>query len=431
MEEIAAKTQDLKNPTDQLLVAYTLFGKQGASLVSSLRDGPDAMREMAEFAENVGMNLSQAQAEQVGASGDAYARLTMVATGAWRQIAAEAAPVLTVVYESITESVAQFSGFLKYLPDIIDNTVYFAGVMYDVYELGTLVQTTLHNIVTMNWSDVGKDIQSAFTFDTGAANVARIQSARDDAAAEADRKKKGLGDGESIIAQLEREKEIKQEALQLEKDRASEAKAAEQADARRRENEEEAIRSKFDAVRQEMAIQQQLASMSASEAAKREDEIRNRYALHAELSKQGMTDFSVIDRLTQQTESIRKNNEERNRLFEEADQIKRDQDPTIALRETLIDINKMVAQGMLTQQQAQQASLQAGEKVFKDNKDGKFGAVSAQEGSVEAYKLLLQRDNEQKEIRDEARQQTILQERMADLLEQANSKPTVQLARAR
>ena len=65
------------------------------------------------------------------------------------------------------------------------------------------------------------------------------------------------------------------------------------------------------------------------------------------------------------------------------------------------------------------------------NQPGKFGAASAQEGSVEAYKLLLQRDNEQKEIAAEAKQQTILQQRMADLLEQANMKPTVQLARAR
>jgi hypothetical protein len=65
------------------------------------------------------------------------------------------------------------------------------------------------------------------------------------------------------------------------------------------------------------------------------------------------------------------------------------------------------------------------------NQPGKFGAASAQEGSVEAYKLLLQRDNEQKEIAAEAKQQTILQQRMADLLEQANMKPTVKLARAR
>jgi colicin import membrane protein len=65
------------------------------------------------------------------------------------------------------------------------------------------------------------------------------------------------------------------------------------------------------------------------------------------------------------------------------------------------------------------------------NQPGKTGAVSAQEGSVEAYKLLLQRDNEQKQIAEEAKQQTILQQRMADLLEQANAMPKVTLSRAR
>ena len=128
LEEISAKTRDLKNPTDQLVLAYELFGKQGAALVTSLREGPDAMRSMADFADKVGMNLTQAQAEGVGAANDAWGRLEMVATGAWRQISAEAAPVLEVIYNAIADGTSEFSVYLDYLPAIVDSTAATNGV---------------------------------------------------------------------------------------------------------------------------------------------------------------------------------------------------------------------------------------------------------------------------------------------------------------
>jgi hypothetical protein len=94
-----------------------------------------------------------------------------------------------------------------------------------------------------------------------------------------------------------------------------------------------------------------------------------------------------------------------------------------------LEFNRLDKQ--LTQQRDLERQMEKLKAESNQKSDNKFGAVSAQEGSVEAYKLLLQRDNEQKQIAEEAKQQTILQQRMADLLEQANMKPTIQLTRAR
>lgn len=389
MEEIAAKTQLMQNPTDQLILAYELFGKQGAALVSSLRDGPGALKEMADWADRTGMNLSNAQAEQVGAANDAYGRLEMIATGAWRQIAAEASPVLQVIYEQISEGVISFSGYLKYLPDIIDNGAYFAGVMYDVYELSNLVQTTLYNIVTLNWSEVGKDIESAFTFDTGFKNIEKIQKARDEAAEAAKKKEANLTENESQFAAYEAQKQAAKEAAEAQKQAAKEQKQIEDEKRRAAQQAEAAVKKRFDAVRQEIEIQKILGTMSAKQAQEREQEVRERVQLHAELREHGMFNFSQIDALTNAANEMRKQNELRQQLQSKADDINKQFNPAIQLRETMAELDQLFQRGMIDRATYIRAAHDAGKKDMPEYK----GAVSVQAKSVEAYKLLLDREN--------------------------------------
>jgi hypothetical protein len=185
LEQIMEKTRELKNPTDQLMVAYTLFGKQGAALVSSLRDGPEELQRMATWADQVGLNLTEAQAAGVGAANDAWEEMQMITTGMYRQIAAELAPVLQVVAEYVMSGSGAFSSMKDFIPPIVDGTAYFAGSLYDAYEAADLTRKMLHNIITLNFSQIGTDIEKAVDFGTGARNVAAIQKARDEAAAKA------------------------------------------------------------------------------------------------------------------------------------------------------------------------------------------------------------------------------------------------------
>jgi hypothetical protein len=388
MEEIAAKTQALQSPTDQLLLAYELFGKQGAAIVSSLRDGPGAMQEMAAYADRVGMNLSQAQAEQVGAANDAWDRMGMVATGAWRQIAAEASPVLTVIYESIAEGTSQFSVYLQYLPAIIDGGAMFAGTLADVYELASLVQTTLHNITTLNWTEVGKDIESAFTFDRGAKNVAAIQKARDEAAEQARNKDKFRTESESVFAEAERKKELAKEQAEIEKKAAADLQRAQEDRYKAARQAEANVAKKFEDLREELEIQKILASMSAEQAAKEEDAIRTRMSLHKDLAKEGMSDFSKIDAIANQTAALKQSNADRQKATEISKEFAMPQNRLI---EKMRELESMRQRGLINEETFRKASLKA-ESETRDEK-GLRGAVSAQAGSVEAYKLLLDREN--------------------------------------
>jgi hypothetical protein len=316
IKEISAATKDL-SPSDQMIVAYETFGKSGVAMVNALREGPDALDEMQRRVDELGSNLSDSQVAQIGAAQDAWDDLSQVGTGFWRSIAAESAPVIQLFAEWATDTSLSMGGWKDNLEFAADTTVYFAGVLWDVYEVTSLIYKDMYNIATLNFSKVGEGAAEAFDFSTGAKNVEAIYQKRLEA------EEKAAKDAAERKANATLESEI--EAYE----------------------------------RNQMELQ------------KIEDQ-----------------------RKQEEQEQQRKQEEEKKKLIAEANQIQKQLDSM-------------------------------------GNKPGRTGAVSAQEGSVEAYKLLLERDNEQKAIAEEAKQQTILQQRMADLLEQANSKPTIQLARAR
>lgn len=328
LKEVSRATAEMKNPADQMAIAFELFGKQGVSLVSSLREGPEALSEMERFAKETGLALSQAQAEQVGAANDAFGRMQNVAVGAWRQISAEAAPVLQVIYEGVTEIGMSFGGWQTVLPEIVDTGAQFAGIMYDIGELAVYTYTTLGKIKSLDFTGLGEGLKEALDFSSGDRFQANIQAARDKAKQEANDKEKvfkGRGE-ESAIAEYEARKQL----------------AKEQAD----------------------------AAMKAA------------------------NDQAAYERkLYEETMAARKKDQED--LQRAADNINRKFDPGIQLRESLVELNRMLDAGLISKKIFDKASMDAAASATPEYK----GAVSAQQGSVEAYKLIIERDNKDNQLK--------------------------------
>lgn len=253
IKQVSEAAQQMKNPIDQSKLAFDLFGKAGVGLVTALRDGPDAIEEMQNKAKALGLELSQAQVEQVGAANDAWEDMTLIATGAFRQIAAEVAPVMTVIFSSVTDIATEFGGWTAFIRPVVDNTVWFAGSLYDAYEWATLTHKTLYNIATLNFSQVGEDIKAAASFDTGDKLLAKVNEAR--RAAEESAKKPPGGDLD--LTAIEAEKKAKQDALDLDT------------------KTQEKVRDKLDSMREEIELlgktreeieRIKLAKMGANEA---------------------------------------------------------------------------------------------------------------------------------------------------------------------
>jgi hypothetical protein len=226
LKQVSAAAQGMADPIDQSKLAFDLFGKAGVGLVTSLRDGPEAIDAMQQRAETLGLTLTQAQVEQVGVANDAWEDMTLIATGVFRQIAAEVAPVMTAIVTAVSDVAGGFGGWQTNLPAIVDSIVTMSGYLYDAVEFGNSISKSLINIATLNWDGLKETITNAFSFDTGEKWVAKVQAARDAAAAAAakplpppvDDSTFGAGTGAAAAAQAP--------AAQAERDRSAERLSA-------------------------------------------------------------------------------------------------------------------------------------------------------------------------------------------------------------
>jgi hypothetical protein len=104
----------------------------------------------------------------------------LVATGVFRQVAAEFSPVITAISVSVEElgvSIGQIN-----MREQVDTAAQFTGMLIDALEVCTVLGRTLTNIVQLDFSGAGDSIKSAFDFSTGDKLQQKIIEAREAAA---------------------------------------------------------------------------------------------------------------------------------------------------------------------------------------------------------------------------------------------------------
>lgn len=206
LRQISAATREMQDPSAQLELSYRLFGERASALVNTLRAGPEALQETVEWADKMGLSLGQAQAKQVENANDAWGRVQVIATGVWRQIAAEAAPVLEVIADEILAFSEGFGGTQELLPTIIDGMLIISGIVYDIVEASMVMNRIWVAISTMQFADIGKAIEDAADFGTADRLLDKVNQARNDALAASQQTGVGFEDTSAIEARIEAEK---------------------------------------------------------------------------------------------------------------------------------------------------------------------------------------------------------------------------------
>ncbi len=163
---------------------------------------------MQQLVKDLGLELTQAQVEQVGAANDGWRDMQLIATGAFRQIAAEVAPVLTVIFTQVKDTAVEFRTWTSGITTVVDTTVYLAGAFYDVFEVVDLTRSSLQKMRNLDFSGVGEGIKNAMDFGTGQKALDQLTAARQAAANAALQSKGGALD----TAALEAEKEANKRA---------------------------------------------------------------------------------------------------------------------------------------------------------------------------------------------------------------------------
>ncbi len=251
---IADAMQGVSTHAERLKLAFDLFGKSGADLVSSLEEGGDKLREMEQFAQQVGMNLTDVQVEGIGAANDAMDRLAMATQGWLSQIAAGSASGLEAIADDLTRLVSVGENAEERFKSLGIAIASVYGTAKDLFELtpGSLFGKLLAG------ESIGNILGEAGSMDQAFAMMEAARKAHEEAEAAA--ASKG-SKNEEAMAKAKQEAEALAAKQKLEKEIEDAARTAEQ-EKKRRAQEEENERKKRteDMIRDAQRLKEEVAS---------------------------------------------------------------------------------------------------------------------------------------------------------------------------
>ena len=111
MEKVADAMQGLETQSDRVRIAMKLFDSEGVALVNTLGGGSEALREMIDEAEHLGLALSRTDTAQIEAANDAFTRAKGVLTGLSNQLAVSFAPILQLIADTFRQSALDSADF--------------------------------------------------------------------------------------------------------------------------------------------------------------------------------------------------------------------------------------------------------------------------------------------------------------------------------
>ncbi len=222
--QIADAMKGVDSQADKLALSMEIFGKSGTELVSTLDQGSSALQESIDFQQQWN-SLTEAQLVAVGANNDAWDRVGVLVEGISTKLAAEFAPAMLVVAETILSTSDGFQSIDETIKSTVDMTVYLVGVLRDALELVTVYQTTMVKLASGDFSGAVTNIGSAVDFSSGEKALQAVYDKRFELEQEArksedERAKKR----EAMLAAEHATKESKaEESARKEAERAAEA----------------------------------------------------------------------------------------------------------------------------------------------------------------------------------------------------------------
>lgn len=110
-QAISAAMQDVDNQGERVRLAFKLFDSEGVKLVNTLNAGPDAIRELVDEADRLGIAYDRVDAAKVEAANDAITRAQGAFAGVARTLTFELSPYIEAVANHIAEASAESRGF--------------------------------------------------------------------------------------------------------------------------------------------------------------------------------------------------------------------------------------------------------------------------------------------------------------------------------
>ena len=120
--DVADKFATYADGAAKTALAQEVFGKSGAEMIPFLNAGSEALAEMDEWAQKLGLTMSEDTAKKAEQFNDTLDLLGMGVQGVWRQIAAQMLPTLTTLAGEMLNS-ATDTGALTTASAVLGNTL--------------------------------------------------------------------------------------------------------------------------------------------------------------------------------------------------------------------------------------------------------------------------------------------------------------------
>lgn len=108
---IAEATNEMSTQSEKAAAAAAIFGREGVSLLNTMRLGKDGLAETAAEAEVLGLALSRIDAAKVEAANDAMTRMNAGASGFGMTLTAAVSPYIKAVADELTAASLKSDGF--------------------------------------------------------------------------------------------------------------------------------------------------------------------------------------------------------------------------------------------------------------------------------------------------------------------------------
>ncbi len=103
-EEVIEGLGGIEDPASRAALAMQIFGKSGGAALGLVADGAESLRESRELLDELGLSLSQLDANNVDRANDAIGTLSVVADAAKQKFAAELSPAIAEVAERMLQA---------------------------------------------------------------------------------------------------------------------------------------------------------------------------------------------------------------------------------------------------------------------------------------------------------------------------------------
>lgn len=163
LAEVADRFAQIKDPADRVRIAVDLFGRSGAGMVNTLKDGSAGLKALGDDFNAVTIQLTGPQAAAVEEANDLFDKLGRVFASIGQQITAHLMPALAGVAEMFTIGLlkalaASTKGLRGFLNELVRLTNEFTGAEIGDFEFGKNLENEI-NRLAFNLENAGRGVE--------------------------------------------------------------------------------------------------------------------------------------------------------------------------------------------------------------------------------------------------------------------------------